>query len=92
MGGCSRDRVTPALWCVVLLDRYLGIVRSRGRYGAWEWLQARSEWLAARKEMLDDAELLHTTLSELERVTGLALFALTERPDLAETDFSGAAP
>ncbi len=47
---------------------------ARGRYGAWEWLQARNDWLAARKEMLDDAELLHTTLAELERVSGLALF------------------
>ncbi len=46
----------------------------RGRYGAWEWLAARNDWLAARKEMLDDAELLHTTLAELERVSGLALF------------------
>ena len=84
-----RDTVLPAS------ERALAATQSavnRGRYGAWEWLQARSEWLAARKEMLDDAELLHTTLSELERVTGLALFALTERPDLAETDFSGAAP
>ena len=25
-------------WCVVLLERYLGIVRSRGRYGAWRYL------------------------------------------------------
>lgn len=80
-----RDTVLPAT------ERALAATEAavnRGRYGAWEWLQARSEWLAAKKEMLDDAELLHTTLAELERVSGLALFD----PDHIAADPDGASP
>lgn len=67
-----RDTVLPATQRA--LDATEDAVK-RGRYGAWEWLQVRNDWLATQKELLDDAELLHTTLAELERVSGLALFA-----------------
>ncbi len=60
----------------------------RGRYGVWEWLQVRNDWLATKKEMLDDAELLHTTLAALERVSGLALIDGIEH----SIESNGAAP
>lgn len=80
-----RDTVLPAT------ERALAATEDavqRGRYGAWEWLQVRNDWLTTQKEMLDDAELLHTTLAELERVSGLALFALDDTP----ADSKGAMP
>lgn len=80
-----RDTVLPATQRA--LDATEDAVR-RGRYGAWEWLQVRNDWLATQKEMLDDAELLHTTLAELERVSGLALFAANEN----QTESNGVAP
>lgn len=79
-----RDTVLPATQRALDATEY---AVQRGRYGASEWLQVRNDWLATQKEMLDDAELLHTTLAELERVTGLALFA-----PLAADDSIGAMP